>query len=59
MVTSLRNHEYGAVQFEEPFHEDTRLSRFNPAVLKAVEENYVVILSNQDALIYVPKDVNR
>jgi len=59
MVTSLRNHEYGAVQFEKPFHEDTRLSRFNPAVLKAVEENYVVILSNQDALIYVPKDVNR
>jgi hypothetical protein len=59
MVTSLRNHEYGTVEFEGPLHKDVRLLRFNPAILKAVEENYVVILRNEDGSIYVPKDVDR
>ena len=59
LVTSLRNHEYGAVEFEGPLHKDVRLLRFNPAILKAVEENYVVVLSNEDGSIYVPKAVDR
>ncbi len=59
MVSSLRNHEYGAVEFEGPLHKEVRLLRFNPAILKTVEDNYAVILSNGDGAIYVPKHVDR
>jgi hypothetical protein len=59
MVADLRNHQYGAVQIGGPLEEPARSERFDPAILKAVEENYVVLLSNEDGFIYVPKDVDR
>lgn len=55
VVEDLRNHKYGAVQFDGPLDEEIRSERFVGAILNAVRESYVLASENDDGEIYVPK----
>lgn len=55
VVDGLRARQYGAVQFDGPLTEEIRSERFDGAILKAIEENYAPVLTNEDGEIYFPK----
>ena len=55
VVNDLRMHRYGAVQMDQPVTGDVNFDRFDPAIVAAVKENYAPVLSQEDAVIYVPK----
>jgi hypothetical protein len=43
------------VQFDEPIERERHSDRFDPAIVKAIEENYMPAAINADGEIYVPK----
>jgi hypothetical protein len=53
-LADLRSHKYGAVQFDGPLDEEIRSERFDPVILKAIEENYAPALRDEDGMIYLP-----
>jgi hypothetical protein len=55
MVEDLQRQRYGAVQFDEPIERERRSERWAPAIVAAIEANYVPAVVNQDGEIYVPK----
>jgi hypothetical protein len=54
ILADLRSHKYGAVQFDGPLDEEIRSERFDPVILKAIEENYAPALRDEDGMIYLP-----
>jgi hypothetical protein len=55
MLEDLRRGRYTAVQFDEPIEQERQSERWNPAILAAIEANYVPAVVNADGEIYVPK----
>ena len=55
IVQEVRRQRYGTIQFDEPIRDQRDSERFDPAILAAIEENYVLALEHKDGVIYVPK----
>jgi hypothetical protein len=55
MLEDLRRGRYAAVQFDEPIKQERQSERWDPAILAAIEANYVAAVVNADGEIYVPK----
>ena len=54
MLEDLRQQRYAAVQFDEPIERERQSERWDPAILAAIEANYVPAVVNADGEIYVP-----
>jgi hypothetical protein len=54
MLEDLRRGRYAAVQFNEPIERERQSERWDPAILAAIEANYVPAVVNADGEIYVP-----
>jgi hypothetical protein len=55
MLEDLQRGRYAAVQLDDPLPLAYQSERFDPRIVRAVEENYVPALVNEDGEIYVPK----
>jgi hypothetical protein len=54
MLEDLRQQRYAAVQFDEPIEQERQSERWDPAIIAAIEANYVPAMANADGEIYVP-----
>jgi hypothetical protein len=54
LAAALRRHQYGAIQVNGPFADESRTEMFAPPILAAIRENYHSAFANQDGAIYVP-----
>jgi len=55
MLEDLRRQRYAAVQFDESIELERQSERWDPAIVAAIEANYVPAVVNEDGEIYVPK----
>jgi len=59
LVQGIREGQYGAIQLDGQIADETDLERFDPAVLAAIQQYYVVTSQDEDVAIYVPKRSER
>jgi hypothetical protein len=55
LVDGIRRGQYGAIQLDGQMADEAEVERFDPAVLAAIQQYYVVAVEDEDVAIYVPK----
>ncbi|MFZ0479495.1 MAG: hypothetical protein WAL71_10125 [Terriglobales bacterium] len=58
IAAEIERQEFGAVQLDKPIANEYLFlpgrERFVPSILRAIEQNYVPVLENEDGVIYTP-----
>jgi hypothetical protein len=54
-ANAIRLQQDAAIQLSSPLPHEYALERFNPGMLDMIQQNYVPVLAQEDAVIYMPK----
>jgi hypothetical protein len=54
-INTISSRQDTAIELEEPIQNEFSSDRFNAPILQTIQQNYIPILDDEDAVIYVPR----
>jgi hypothetical protein len=55
MLRKLASHYFTSIQLDSDARDPSEMSRFTPATLHAIVEDYTPVIKEENLVIYVPK----